>query len=232
MAFYGKRLIKDYIMGNNIYGYNISDLEDDYHFMMNVINYTNDKKMYNLCGDNVKKNPIFIKFLITKFKDDFDFALMVANEYIKSIDDNNDIGAIEISILMCKYFKNNESDDLIPFKIRLSSFCVEKRMLYEQFRKKKDNVQMGFRLVLLEYKNSKIIRDFLADRFVYEIFAGLNLSANSYYNISNEMILNTINKFDSFLFEYVKNNLCFDDYIFKYVKKILYNNANKKNYNR
>ena len=59
MNKYNSKVVFDYINGNEIIDYNIDELEDDYEFMMMVINYTNDKNMYNLCSDEVKTNYEF-----------------------------------------------------------------------------------------------------------------------------------------------------------------------------
>ena len=45
MGKYNNKLIEDYIQGNDIEGYNIDDLENDYDFMISVIVKSNDKNM-------------------------------------------------------------------------------------------------------------------------------------------------------------------------------------------
>ena len=49
---YNRKLIWKYINGEEIP--NIDRLESDYRFMLEVIRITNDKKMYNLCSDEIK----------------------------------------------------------------------------------------------------------------------------------------------------------------------------------
>ena len=58
MEKYSKKMINDYILGNDIKDYSIEELEDDKEFMMLVIGTTNDEKFYNLCSDN----PFLIDF--------------------------------------------------------------------------------------------------------------------------------------------------------------------------
>ena len=82
----------------------------------------------------------------------------------------------------------------------------------------------------------KIIKDFLAKRFIYEIFISIDSNSELYLVLVNgninDMILETIKAYDSHLFEYVREHLCFDDQIFKYVKEILYGKAIKKTYSK
>jgi len=47
---YNINIILNYINGDDIEGYTIEELENDCTFMKLVINYTNDKNMYALCG--------------------------------------------------------------------------------------------------------------------------------------------------------------------------------------
>ena len=55
MSKYSKKLIYDYIMGNEISEYNIDDLENDYIFIKEVIESTSDKKMYNIYSLKIKE---------------------------------------------------------------------------------------------------------------------------------------------------------------------------------
>ena len=56
MKFYNKKLVFDYVVGNDLDDYEIDELENTPEFMIEVIKYTQDKKMYNFCSDNVKSN--------------------------------------------------------------------------------------------------------------------------------------------------------------------------------
>ena len=61
---YSDKIVNDYIYGNDIEEYDIGQLENDPVFMMQVIDKTNDKKMYKFCSDEVKNNYEFVKFII------------------------------------------------------------------------------------------------------------------------------------------------------------------------
>ena len=54
-------LIKNYINGDSLGKYSIDELENNCEFMKEVIDYTNDCNIYNLCSDNLKKRLYFCK---------------------------------------------------------------------------------------------------------------------------------------------------------------------------
>ena len=83
---YSRKLIWDYI--NGYYIENVDALENDYKFMMDVINITRDKNMYNLCSEEIKSNYEFVMFVIDLFKDDIDFICEIANQYINVVEEN------------------------------------------------------------------------------------------------------------------------------------------------
>ena len=113
---YSKRIIFDYVFGNDIKDYDIDDLENDYTFMMEVIKYTKDKKMYDLCSENVKLNHEFVKFLIIMFQKDRDFIKKVSNYYLKNRTPNineyrADVEHDEIIILMSNLNTDKNDED-------------------------------------------------------------------------------------------------------------------------
>ena len=115
---FDKKLIYNYVMGEDIENYSIEQLENDVNFMKQVIEFTNDKNMYNLCGEKVKNDIEFIKYLIKKFKKDSMFIISIAEEYIKNnqtedFDDN----CFELNILMSDIGKNKNEDEFIRFDI-------------------------------------------------------------------------------------------------------------------
>ena len=79
-----EQLIKDYINGEDIKEYTLEELENNYDFMLSVIKYTNDKKIYNLCSKNLKNNYGFIKEIIILFKYDFNFINKIAEIFIEN----------------------------------------------------------------------------------------------------------------------------------------------------
>ena len=49
-------LVKNYVNGEDLGEFTIEQLENDKDFMMSVISYTNDIKMYSFCSDKVKQD--------------------------------------------------------------------------------------------------------------------------------------------------------------------------------
>ena len=80
---YSKKLIWDYIHGEEID--HIDELEEDYQFMMAVIELSHDKKMYDMCSDQIKSNYEFVRFLIEMFQGDKRFIVRVANFYLDTV---------------------------------------------------------------------------------------------------------------------------------------------------
>jgi len=102
-----KRLIYDYVNGNYIE--DISKLRNDYMFMMDVINYTNDRHIYYLCSDEVKCNYEFVKFLINKFKNKKQFICYVVDKYLNNTPED-DINRFELLIIFCDILNSLEVD--------------------------------------------------------------------------------------------------------------------------
>ena len=84
MKKYSLKTIVNYINGDEISDYDIDYLENNPQFMMEVINFSHDKNMYNLCSNEIKKDYEFIIFLIYKFKDDLKFLTKIVDDFISS----------------------------------------------------------------------------------------------------------------------------------------------------
>ena len=100
MKKYDKKIIYDYIMGNDLGEYSSEELEDNKDFMIEVIEKTNDKRMYNLCSDNVRLDYEFVKYIVLKFRDDVDFIKEVADNYLNNIGVDNDYERVELLAIM------------------------------------------------------------------------------------------------------------------------------------
>jgi len=107
MNKYDKKIINAYINGEDIEDYTIEELENDSKFMKMVIAKTHDKKMYELCSEELKKDPNFIKYIIMFFNSDKEFICKVMDEFIKTADDIKTF--TELVILMSKYTKENNN---------------------------------------------------------------------------------------------------------------------------
>lgn len=170
MRKFSKKLIEDYIQGKEIEGYTIEELENDKDFMMQVIEVSNDKKIYNICSDNVKKDYEFVKYVVLKFKDDINFICNVADYYLEDVSD--DLNRFEISIIMSNLTKNDKKN---------SDYCLIRDTIYTTMRVQIEGVKlanndydlqsfgMGF-IVMLEYfKERKIVLNYCAKKTIQEI---------------------------------------------------------------
>ena len=218
MKKYSKRIIWDYINGEDMDGYDIVKLEDDINFMMMVICECNDKNMYNMCGDNLKKNFEFIKFLINKFHDDKDFIIMIGQEYMNQCDE---FETIELKIILCDYLKDNASDEFMKYRLSLDMFYIQQRLLCESYMEQLNNMfyknvnSLGFDIILDEYNHSDIIKNFFAKNMLNEIFnlGDLNFEKMLHLRFKNKKELCAMG-INNFLIQYVYKH---DEFLSGYV---------------
>jgi len=214
------KLILDYINGNDIVGYDIEELENDYNFMTEVIKLTNDKNMYNLCSNELKNNYEFIKFIVLTFQKDIEFICEVANNYLSKID-KEDITYKELVVLMGSLAKNINNFDLFCYSTKAFAFYIEDKIETEiclQHEKDKCFLKqfgMGFLVVLEEYGSSQIITDFFAKKYIGEIFYKNEYSFEELIHLDckkfdmiekigiNNYIINYIRRYDSNLANYL-----------------------------
>ena len=81
---YDKSIIRKYILGGEIKEFDIDELENDYEFMLQVLNETKDKKMLNLCSKEMLEKPKFILGLIRIFNDDIRFVFKISQDIIEN----------------------------------------------------------------------------------------------------------------------------------------------------
>ena len=105
-------LIRKYVNGEDLGEYSIEQLENDKDFMMGVISYTNDTKMYSSCSELVKQDYEFVKYLVLKFKDNSEFITAVADNYLDNTD--TDWERRELNIIMEKVLPKELSAELFP----------------------------------------------------------------------------------------------------------------------
>lgn len=219
MIKYSKKLILDYISGNDIYNYNIDELEDDYNFMMEVIKFTKDKKMYNLCSDRVKNNYELIKFLVINFKEDIEFIYDISTTFLESLEEN-DINYKELIVLMSTLIPKYDKEKFYHFSLKSLAIYVHEMLSLDIALSRDDIVKfknrfgLGFSLVTSDYIDSKILMDFFAKQFIYEIFYKnkysfqelIHKNTKKYEYIEkigiNTYFINYIRKYDSNLANY------------------------------
>ena len=221
MKSYSNKLVFDYVNGNDIYGYNIDDLEDNLHFMIDVIRFTKDKNMYELCSDNVKNNYVFVKFMVKMFKEDVEFVTSLVLSYLNTKDEE-DITYKELLALVSNL--KGDSDNLLTLKLKREIFkTIEFGSLdltiKELEPKVKQEVGMGFVFVIDNYGNSNILKNFFAEEFISKIFERDNITleelihktVKSFNQIQkqgiNTFLINFIKGYDTYLADYICNHI-------------------------
>lgn len=221
MKKYSKKMIDNYILGNEIDGYNITELENDKDFMMLVIGTTNDNKMYNLCSDELKVNYEFVKYLIIKFKNNIDFICEVADYYLAKT--KEEINRLKIVIKMIELTNDNKNND--KYKALGEIIYKAKRLQIEmaklQFNDEnvEENIGMGFIIIYDDYNDKKDILDFYAKSIIEDIFTenNINLEKTLHEQFSsseeiddngiNNYMLNFIYYYDRMLSSYLSMNI-------------------------
>ncbi len=238
---YSKKLVFDYIVGNELVDYDIDELENDYEFMIEVIKHTKDKNLYNLCSDEVKKNYNFVKFIVETFKNDFNFIVDVGNNYLKTVDED-DINAHELTILISKGITSDmalEDPKLCSFKLQASSFyeieLIKLAAALEQTKDEslKEEYGLGFLYILDTYEKSNTICNFFAKRLIDEIFYEnedytleqiLHMNFKSFNKLKaygiNTFLTDYIKKYDKHLSSYALVHLDLLEPIKKSVRRI------------
>lgn len=177
------KLVSDYINGEDL-NCDVEVLENNPEFMLEVLKLSGDSKMYELCSDAVKSDFNFVVGVIDTFStDQFDFVKKVASKYLDlldppknafgvTFDENEDrIHALEISILVSEVRKEKNL-----FMMKVASMCLIDETRIEAFRKYcsdsgiKQDLGLGFLVIIDRYNTSRIIQDFYAKRFLNDIF--------------------------------------------------------------
>ncbi len=223
---YSKELIFNYVNGNDIAPFDIDELENDCAFMMQVIDYTKDKNMYNLCSDELKNNYNFLKFMINTFSNDKKFIVSLANDYLAKHNDDEDITVMELNIMMSNKLGGFDNFDSWDYCIKSSSYYSLEMTKISNILEKEpdknivDKLGLGFFIINDTFNNSEEILNFFANRLINEIFdteKEITLEENIHkhfktpdslknYGINN-YILNYIGKYDQYLKDYVSRHI-------------------------
>lgn len=215
-------LVEAYVCGEDLpIGYDVDSLEDNYRFMIKVINYTDDKNMYNLCSERVKSTYEFVVFMVKKFCNDQVFVCGIVDEYLKKT--NNEVEQVELLILICSIL-NVENEGYMVFKLMLEAIYQEERMsitfdkqLYDEESQR--IIQMGFWFIIDKYHENENIMFFYAKKFIDEIFwmSDLRLEERLHSEFAsledleqiglNNYIIGVVARFDSNLASYIACHL-------------------------
>ena len=229
MEKYSLTLVMNYINGEDLGDYDTKELENDIVFMKMVIDVSNDKNMYLFLEDNLKKNFDFMKYLIDKFHSDEDFIIRIGKEYMEVA---SEIEIIEMKILLCKYLKDINSVDFIKFKFDLELFYIKKRVANQELIDELTGLY-GFDIILEEFCNSDLIKEYFAKHMINEIFDYSFFQYEQKLHLEfkkkdmllsigiNNYLINKICEQDEFLAGYVSVHIGLLDEFNKKIKKML-----------
>ncbi|MBE6157543.1 MAG: hypothetical protein E7160_01995 [Firmicutes bacterium] len=168
-------LARKYINGEDILEYDIEELENDKDFMIEVINCTNDHKLYKLCSDELKNDYSFVKFLIFKFRHNPMFIITVAEYYLNN--NHDDINNLELNIIMAKLLPRDMS---LKYKACNQAAYVGFKYDVNHFKSKDKDIDKslgeGFFLIFDMYNESTIILEYYASRMLDDIFEENNIN--------------------------------------------------------
>lgn len=205
-----KKMVLDYINGNDINEVSIDELENNVDFMKEVIKITKDKNMCNFCSDSVLKNYEFVKYVVETFKDDVPFITKIANNFLEyKSNSETDIESIELNIIMENIIGNRNNDENIEQYRLANQVFYSSFLVGSEIAKQKDNIDedndlgLGFVLVENMYPSSKVIKDYFAKKFLNDLFYDNDLPfedlihkiAKDKINIEDNKINNFINNF-------------------------------------
>lgn len=211
-------LVKNYVNGEDLGEFTIEQLENDKDFMMSVISYTNDIKMYSFCSDKVKQDYEFVKYLVLKFKDNSDFITLVADNYLDNTE--TDWESKELSIIMERVLPRELSEKYqVLNEISYFTKRLEIEIVEAKDSKLESMVGMGFWLIFDQYKGSNIILDYFANNMIGEIIRDNNINFEKMLHTQfksadkitemgiNSYIVKFIGFYDSMLSSYVSTHI-------------------------
>lgn len=248
------KLMNQYINGSILDEDTLNKLENDYNFMKNCIILTGDKKLYNLCSDELKNNFDFIYFLIQKFYDDDEFIDKLIMNYIEQDKKNNNrviSKTLELALVALDNLKNDRL--IIKYRALLYSTykcetIVIRNIIYEFERdneyKKLNLFMKGFIILYNDFIDSKLVLNYMSKLFLNEIVNEHNLDIEellhnnflSYEDLKsyglNCFIIDYVKKYDRLFSDYLSCNIdIINNYIdIDFIKKHwdIYNKNNER----
>ena len=180
-------LVKKYVNLEDLGEFTAEQLENDKDFMMGVIGYTNDIKMYSFCSETVKQDYEFVKYLVLKFKDNLEFITTVADKYLKEAGDS--LERIELALIILDLTLKKDNEKATKYKMIVDTIFFSKRLEIEICKAKQNDddysrkVGMGFWYMFDLYNSSDIVIKYFAKKTIETIF--------SEYDINLEQLLHS-----------------------------------------
>lgn len=180
---YDLDLIYRYINGEDLGEYTLEELENNKFFMLQVLNITKDKNMYQFCSDELKRDYLFVKTIILNFKSDLEFIDQVASNYLETIDDIEDsIERTELIIIMSNITEGQYNEISLKYHIMSDALFTGKRLAIELTKVKENsdelnnNLGMGFLYIYDTYIDNDTILSFYAKNIIDAIFTEYDIN--------------------------------------------------------
>ena len=213
---YSKRLIYNYILGNDID--NLEELESDNNFLFEVLKASRDISYYSYLDISYRRSYDVIKYMLLNFKDNLDVYQEDADYLLDSLDVES-MEYKEIIVLIAAIDKDIFND----YKISRAGFYVTDKVevgaIQNSDKELEELIGLGFEVVLSKYEDKPLILDYYVICFLYEIFyLDKNFEEIVHKNIKNKEKLIKIGN-TKFLLDYIGN---LDYYLKEYLKEHLY----------
>ena len=224
---YNKMIIWNYNNGNDIQGYDVDELEKDPDFIIQAMDAASDKNLYNLLSDEAKNDPEIVLHIIRRFKNDRDFVLKVATNYVANAEfsiNNQDLIEVLIEIDNGRgEHVNMQLENINPCEMRLkailSSIHTEVLEAANQLvnEEKTSNVT-AFGYIEAVYSTNNVIKDYFAKTRIDELFGDYQkLERDLHHQFDepdmiekigiNNFIVSMLSIKDEYLSKYVSCNL-------------------------
>ena len=213
---YTKKLIYDYIIGNDID--NLEELESDNNFLFDVLKLSHDITYYSYLDESYRRSYDVIKYMLLNFKDNLDVYQEDADYLLDSLDVES-LEYKEIIVLIADIDKDSFND----YKISRAGFYVTDKVevgaVQNSDRELEELIGFGFEVVLSKYEDKPLILDYYALCFLYEMFyEDKNFEEIVHKNIKDKEKLIKIGN-TKYLLDYVGN---LDYYLKEYLEAHLY----------
>ena len=213
---YSKKLIYDYIIGNDID--NLEELESDNNFLFDALKLSHDISYYSYLDISYRRSYDVIKYMLLNFKDNLDVYQEDADYLLDSLDVES-MEYKEIIVLIATIDKNKFND----YKISRAGFYVTDKVevgaIQNKDKELAELIGLGFEVVLSKYEDKPLILDYYAICFLYEIFyQDKNFEELVHKNIKDKEKLIKIGNI-KYLLDYIGN---FDFYLKEYLEGHLY----------
>ena len=213
---YSKKLIYDYIIGNDID--NLEELESDNNFLFDALKLSHNISYYSYLDISYRRSYDVIKYMLLNFKDNLDVYQEDADYLLDSLDVES-MEYKEIIVLIAAIDKDIFND----YKISRAGFYVTDKVevgaVQNKDRELAELIGLGFEVVLSKYEDKPLILDYYAICFLYEIFyQDKNFEEMVHKKIKNKEKLIKIGN-TKFLLDYIGN---LDFYLKEYLEGHLY----------